>query len=111
MRKNLRKSLGYLSLFFNFIVILNLKTLKKTLKLFVRAISLKNTSKYIVLCCDNMATRERFVTIREESDIIDKVDRLAREQGIDRSGFYRMAVRDRIRMEADENAARYKRIK
>ena len=54
-----------------------------------------------------MVTRERFVTIREDPHILAQVDKLAREQGTDRSSFYRMAVRDRIRMEADSTLEHY----
>jgi metal-responsive CopG/Arc/MetJ family transcriptional regulator len=50
-----------------------------------------------------MAQTTKPVTFLEELDVIDKVDRLAKEQGTDRSAFIRGALREKIRREEASN--------
>jgi metal-responsive CopG/Arc/MetJ family transcriptional regulator len=41
--------------------------------------------------------RDKFVAFREEKQIADAIDRIAAEQGIDRSDFVRQAVREKLK--------------
>jgi hypothetical protein len=48
---------------------------------------------------------------RDNPEIAAALDRLAETAGVDRSDIIRMAVRDRIRMEADSVLENYKKHK
>jgi metal-responsive CopG/Arc/MetJ family transcriptional regulator len=41
--------------------------------------------------------RDKLVAFREEKQIADAIDKIAADQGIDRSGFVRQAVREKLK--------------
>lgn len=45
--------------------------------------------------------REKWVSFREDQMIIDAMEKIAGDQGIDRSGFIRQTIREKIKVAAD----------
>jgi hypothetical protein len=41
--------------------------------------------------------REKWVSFREDQKVIDAMQKMAEDQGIDRSGFIRQTIREKLR--------------
>ena len=46
-----------------------------------------------------MTTREKWVSYREDARVLENMDRLAEARGIDRSGFIRQTIREKLKVE------------
>ncbi len=53
----------------------------------------------------------KHVGFNENPEIIEDIDRLADAKGIDRSGFIRQTIRERLKAEADSIRATYSNYK